>query len=421
MDTMDDKLGGAFKIIYELLQVNDLDVLLERALTEIRNIIGTDAGSIYLVEGRLLKFSCTQNRTLQKRLPFGKKLTYSRLGVPIGSKSIAGYVAKSGILTNIADAHNIGEGQPYSFDGSFDQQTGYHSQSVLTAPIMTSNGQIMGVIQLINAMDTNDKIKPFTPRDETVVQLFANNAAVAISHAQLMSSVILRMHRMVQWHDPTETVGHMNRLTAYAAEIYEAWARKKGVVSKEEQYNRDVLRMAAMFYNIGKIALPSHVLGRRETLSKEELELRKKHTIYGAQIFNDASSDFEKMAMDIALNHHEHWDGSGFPGYIDIATGMPLAGYARDDGTAFGKRGEEIPIAARIVALADTYDTLLYGFDELNREILPNDTTIRSALDAITSCSGTKFDPEVVEAFASSLETINSIVDDYNKAVTAGM
>lgn len=418
MDTM-DKFDGAFKIAYELLQIKDIDVLLERALTEVRNIVGADAGSIYLVEGQSLKFSCTQNRTLQKQLPFGKKLVYSRLTVRINNDSIAGYVAKVGILTNVTDAHSIEEHQPYSFDGTFDQQTGYHSQSILTVPIMTSEGQIIGVIQLINAMDANGKIRSFTTRDEAVVQMFANSAAVAISNAQLMRSVILRMHRMVQWHDPTETVSHVNRLTAYAAEIYEAWARKKGVVSREEQYNRDVLRMAAMFYNIGKIALPCHILAKKETLSKEELKLREQHTICGAQIFNDASSNFEKIARDIALNHHEHWDGSGYPGHVDIASGMPLAGYAREDGTAFGKRGEEIPIAARIVALADTYDTLLYGFDEFNREILPDATARKLALNAITSRSGAKFDPEVVEAFISSLEVINNIVDDHNKAVAA--
>ncbi len=374
-----------------------------------------DAGSIYLIEGQQLKFSYTQNNTLQKQLPFGKKLIYSRLAVQINNASVAGYVAKTGILINIPDVYNIENYQTYSFDGSFDRQTGYRSQSVLTVPIISSGGKIMGVIQLINAMDINGIVKLFTTKDETVVQLFANSAAVAIAHAQMVRSVILRMNKMVQWHDATETVAHVNRIAAYAAEIYETWARRKGIPQKEEQHNRDILRMAAMFYNIGKIALPDRVLRRREELSPEELKAREKHTFYGGQIFDDVYSDFEEMARDIALNHHEHWDGSGYPGHVDVNSGQPLVGYARQDGGAFGKRGEEIPLAARIVALADAYDTLLYKFDDHGREILPDATTRDEVLKIIVSASGTKFDPEVVMAFVNSLEIINSIVDDYNK------
>lgn len=392
------------KITHALLQIQDIDALLERISTEIRSTIGADASSIYLVEGTTLKFSHTQNNTLQKKLPFGKKLIYSTFSIPINNSSIAGYVANTGVLVNIPDAYSIDDIQPYSFDKHFDETTGYRTQSILTVPIKSSSGKVTGAIQLINAFDHDQRPRPFTATEETIVQFFADNAAIAIEHAQTVRSMIMRMNKMVELHDHTETAAHNNRVAAYAVEIYEVWARKKGIPAREIQYNKDVLRMAAMLYDIGKIAIPTSILKKPYTeRTPEELKIFQQHVIYGAMLFANSSSSFEEMAKMIALNHHERWDGSGYPGHIQIDDGRPLPGYQKADGSAYGKSGEAIPIYARIIALASTYDDLVH--DRTTTTI--NDEKL--AIDKILADSGKQFDPEVVAAFISCLEVINSI------------
>ncbi len=407
-----DKFDRIFRTTYELLQIKDIDLLLERTLTEVRSIVGADAGSIYLVEGQTLKFSYTQNNTLQRKLPFGKKLVYSRFTIHISNRSIAGYVANTGILINLPDAYNIEQHQTYSFDKKFDEATGYRTQSILAVPIKSSSGDVVGVIQLINATSANGAIRSFTSAEESIVQLFANSAAIAITHAKLVRSLVLRTIRMIQFHDPMETIGHASRVAAYSVEIYESWARKRGVQQREIEHNRDVLRMAAMFLNVGKIALPRELFVKKD-LSLEEQKLKEKHTVYGAHIFSGVYSNFEEMARVIALEHHERWDGTGYPGHVDISSGLPFPGYEAKDGRAIGKRGLEIQIYARIVALANTYDTLVYRIDDNGREIKPDKEAREKAVNVISSYSGTKFDPEVVMAFINALDVINSLLEDY--------
>lgn len=389
------------KITRELLQIHDIDMLLEHMLTEIRSFVSADAGSIYLVEGSKLKFSYTQNSTLQKKLPFGKKLIYSTFTMQINNSSIAGYVANTGVLTNISDAYRIDSFQPYSFDKHFDEISGYRTQSVLTVPIKNSLGKVVGVIQLINSIGTDQLIRPFTNTEESIVQLFADNAAIIIEHAKMTRSMIICMNKMVELHDPTAMVEHNSRVAAYAVEIYEAWAYKKGIPERQIQNNRDILRMAAMLYDVGKISVPSEILKKHyDELTLDERKTFEKYTVYGASLFPDAYSDFEEMARSIALNHHENWDGSGYPGHVQ-ENGLPQPGYTKIDGTAFGKAGDEIPIYARIVALAIFYDNLIHS-------PIKNDS-----VNIILAESGKKFDPDVVAAFISCLEVINSINERY--------
>lgn len=419
MVTDSTKFDRILSITHELLQIQDLDMLLERVLTEVRAIVGADAGSIYIVEGTALKFSYTQNSTFQKKLPFGKKLVYSTFSVEISNKSIAGYVAGTGMLVNIADAYRIDGKQPYSFDKHFDEATGYLTQSVLTVPIKTSLGKVTGVIQLINAVNPDNSIRTFTSTEESIAQLFADSAAIAIDHAQMTRAMITRMNKMLELHAPSETVQHANRVAAYSVEIYESWAHKKGIPERDILHNRDTLRMAAMFHDIGKISVPEDNLRKLwEEKTSEEQKIDHQHTIYGARLFTDIHSNFEEMARAIALEHHERWDGSGYPGHVKIDDCQPLAGYEKSEGVAFGKSGNEISIYGRIVALANTYDTLTYKFISDGKEAVQDQSIRNKAVEAILAGSGTQFDPDVVVAFVGCLDMINSISDRYSNVAS---
>jgi len=394
------------KISHELLQTHDLDVLLEQMLTELRATINCDAGSIYLIEGQTLKFSYTQNYTLQKKLPFGKKLIYSTFNVKIDNKSIVGYVVSNGLAVSIANVYHIDAYQPYSFDKHFDETTNYRTQSMLTVPIINSIEKPIGAIQLINAMNPDQSIRSFNTIDESTVKIFADNAAIAIEHAQMTRSMIMRINKMLELHDPKETTNHNNRIAAYAIEIYESWAHKKGIPEREINKKRDILRMAAMLHDIGKLLVPSEILQKKyNELTSDELVTLKKAPIYSMKFFPNNYSSFDDMAQIIALNYCENWDGSGFPGHVNTESSLPLPGYAKADGSAFGKTGEEIPIYARIVAVADAYDALVYE---------STDTAIaKMAINTIMAQSGKRFDPDVVSAFVNCLEIINSISARY--------
>lgn len=103
----------------ELTEVKDVDMLLERILRVARRLVSADAGSIYIKEDVKLKFSYTQNDSLQKKLLPGGKLIYSTFSIPINNQTISGYVANTGESVNIPEAYRLNAGLPYSFSQSY--------------------------------------------------------------------------------------------------------------------------------------------------------------------------------------------------------------------------------------------------------------------------------------------------------------
>ena len=407
METRKEKLQRIIQIGIEVAQIKDLDILLEKLLTEARVLVSADAGSIYIKEGDMLKFSYAQNETQRKKLPKGKKLIYTSYSMPITNKSIAGFVAMEGKVLNIPDAYKIPDHRPYSFDSSYDKLTGYETHSVLTVPLKNNRGDCIGVLQLINSFDEKKNIVPFTDEDELLIKPFAMYAAVAIERAQITRTTIMRMISMAELRDPKETGAHVNRVAAYAIEIFENWAHKKGISQEEIDKQRDAFRMAAMLHDVGKVAISDAILKKPGRFTDQEHDIIKRHTIEGARLFKGARSDFDEIAAEVALSHHERWDGKGYPGWIDIETGNPLPGYEGKDGKATKKEGEDIPIYGRIVALADVYDALS------SKRTYKDAWDEERVLNVIREENGKHFDPEVVNSFFDVLDVIRSITARY--------
>jgi putative two-component system response regulator len=129
---------------------------------------------------------------------------------------------------------------------------------------------------------------------------------------------------------------------------------------------------AAPLHDVGKVAIPDTILLKPGKLTPEEFEVMKSHTTIGGRILADSDFAVIQMGMQIALTHHERWDGSGYPA---------------------GLSGEEIPIAGRLLAVADAFDAMSHS--RPYKEALP----VPDAVNAIRSGSGTQFDPEIVAAF----------------------
>lgn len=407
MLTEKKKLDVLARLGVDLSQIHDLDILMERILTEARRFVNADAGSIYIRDKDMLQFTYTQNDTLQKRLSNGEKLIYSTFSIPVNEKSIAGYVAAFGQPLNLPDVYKIDSDKPYRFKKEIDEDSHYTTHSALTIPLINFNDDILGVLQIINAQNEQSRTIAFSDKDEKMMLHFASIAAVALERAQMTRAILLRMIRMAEMRDPKETGAHVNRVGGYALEIYEKWANKRNFSRKEIDKNRDIFRMAAMLHDVGKIAISDLILKKPGRFSPEEYEIMKKHTVLGAQLFQDRQSDFDDAAAQVALNHHERWDGDGYPGHVDIVTGDSLKGFKQSDGSASGKRGEEIPIYGRIVALADVYDALS------SARVYKEAWDEAEVLSKIEENSGRHFDPELVEIFFDSLDLFRSIQKRY--------
>jgi HD-GYP domain-containing protein (c-di-GMP phosphodiesterase class II) len=402
-----DKVDLIAQISLDINQVKDLTVLLERILTHLRKFFNADAGSIYLKTAEVLEFSYTQNDTLQKRLAPGEKLIYNTFTIPINNNSIAGYVATNHQPVNIPDAYQMSGSEPYAHDSGFDTISNYRTSSVLAVPMINQQGQVLGVIQMINAKDDEGNIFPFSSTDESLMVHFGTSAALAVERAQLTRNIIMRMINMAELRDPKETGAHVNRVASYSVELYEAWAARNEVEPKDIEHQKDILRMSAMLHDVGKVAISDTILKKPGRLTSTEFEVMKQHTWFGARLFRDAHSEFEEMAAEVALTHHERWDGTGYPGHVDPIDGMPISDRKGPAGAPLPKKGEEIPICGRIVAVADVYDALC------SRRCYKAPWTEDRVLEQIHQDSGTHFDPEIVDGFFSRLDVIKSIATRY--------
>jgi diguanylate cyclase (GGDEF)-like protein/putative nucleotidyltransferase with HDIG domain len=182
-------------------------------------------------------------------------------------------------------------------------------------------------------------------------------------HAEEMASLHMRtieaLALAIEAKDHT-THDHLQRVQVYAVEL--------GKEIRLSETQLEALRAAAVLHDIGKLAVPEHIISKPGRLSREEFEKMKIHPIVGAEILERVR--FPYPVTPIVRSHHERWDGSGYPD---------------------GLKGEQIPIGARILAVVDCLDAL--ASDRQYRRALPLD----EAMDKVASESGTSFDPQLVE------------------------
>jgi len=210
------------------------------------------------------------------------------------------------------------------------------------------------------------------------------------------------MVKMAELRDPTETGAHVQRVGAYSAEIYQQWAIRNDVERQEKNRQKDLIRLAAMLHDVGKVGIPDQILKKPGKLTDSEFAVMKWHTVYGGRLFMNQTSHLDKMSLQIVLNHHEKWNGTGYPGKIsdmmssDTRMGVP-------------KQKTEIPLSARIVALADVFDALV------SRRAYKDAWSEQNALDVIKADSGSHFDPELVDIFFQIFPVIMAIRNKYKE------
>ncbi|MFP3959997.1 MAG: GAF and HD-GYP domain-containing protein [Spirochaetaceae bacterium] len=382
--------------IKRIHKISDLHLLLETVLHEARQFVGADAGTLYLRQNDRLYFNYIENDTLFPEGRAPDKHVYSENSIPVDKSSLAGYCAATGEPLLIDDVYDIRSDVSYSFNPTYDRKTSYKTQSILVVPLERSDRETVGVLQLINKKGDNGRIVPFSTDDRVFISYFAQHAAEATEKADLGRQMIMRMVEMAEVRDPHESMQHARRVGDYSLELYDAWARRHGVPLNQRMLKKDMFRTAAVLHDVGKAALTDRILQKKGELNHEERLEMYKHTVYGARLFRNKESGWDRIAFEVALNHHERWDGSGYPGYIkDIYA--PVREFGR------GKRGREIPLSARIVAVADVYDALIS--EREYKEAWDQ----KAAQMYIRKNAGRLFDPEIVECFLDLGDVLDAI------------
>jgi len=192
-----------------------------------------------------------------------------------------------------------------------------------------------------------------------------------LQHAK--EGMLHRLARVIEYRD-NETGEHTERMSAYCAVI----ARRLGW----EQHDVDAFQLAATMHDVGKVAVPDAVLLKPGPLTPEERAVMERHTLVGFEMLSGSPSDLIQRAATIALTHHERVDGTGYPS---------------------GLAGDDIPLAGRIVAVADVFDALTS--DRVYRSAMP----VEKALRIIAEGRGEQFDADVLDAFEAGLEEILAI------------
>lgn len=396
------KLQKILELEQILIKIQDTDVLLERLLTEAREIVHADAGSIYVCEGEKLRIKFAQNDTQKKMLKPGEKLPFVYFSFPIDKKSISGYTVLTSQLINLPDAYIMPEGSPYSFNKQSDLSTGYRTKSLLTLPLKTADGRVLGVLQMINALDEKGNIIAFDKDAELFLIHFASVAVQALERTYLTRAMVMRMIKMAELRDPKETGMHILRVSNYAVEIYDRWATEHNIPSLEQEKYRDELKIAAMLHDVGKVGISDLILKKDSSFTDEEFLIMKKHTFIGAMLFDDEKSSLDQICRQVAMHHHERWDGKGYPGVVDLNSGVDFLDSTRDF-CMNGLSGEEIPLSARIVSIADVFDALS------SKRSYKKAWCESDVLEEMMCQSGKQFDPALISVFFKVIDRLRAI------------
>jgi len=258
--------------------------------------------------------------------------------------------------------------------------------------LLTSHSDTDSVLLGLDAGADDYLSKPFR-QEELRLRLEGGRRLLTLEGRDMM---IFSLAKLAESRDQ-DTGTHLERIREYskvlATELM-SWPKFENQVDAQFV---ELIYMTSPLHDVGKVGIPDSVLLKPGKLTPEEFEVMKRHTLIGGETLSASAkahpeASFLKMALDITLMHHERWDGTGYP---------------------FQLKGEDIPLSARIVAIADVYDALT------TKRVYKDAFTHESAAEIIYKSRGTHFDPDLVEAFSRVEEQMRRIrfeLDDELKA-----
>lgn len=208
----------------------------------------------------------------------------------------------------------------------------------------------------------------------------------------LEQNTIIMLANVIESRDGV-TGQHVKKTSAYVDFLIQKMKEKNVYCDKITPTFSDAILRAAPLHDVGKIAISDSILQKKGSLSPEEFELMKKHTIFGGKLIKENMSDvvdkqFVDIAINIAVSHHEHWDGSGYPNKLC---------------------GEKIPLCARIVTIADVFDAMT------SKRSYKEQFSIEDTIKIMEKDKGKIFDPVLLEAFTSDIEGLSKICKSFTE------
>ncbi len=357
IDEIIQKIKKENKTLRTLLKVSqslstslEIEEVLYKAMEHVERICKAEASSIWEID--------QEKKELFFRIIRGEnvgKIRQMRLKIGDG---IAGYVAKSKKPLMVNDVRK----SPY-WEEAFDVESSFQSRSILAVPLIIGR-KILGVVELLNKKDG----KGFTQRDKESLLALSGPIAIALDNARLYEErkelfiqTSFALAIAIEKRDPY-TGGHTKRVLDYSLQI----GKFLGLRGKE----LEGLKISAILHDIGKIGIPDSILAKPTALTEREFKKIQEHPVIGAEILKGING-MDRIVKAIK-HHHERWDGKGYPENL---------------------KGEEIPLWARIIAVADTFDALTTSRPYRNR------INEREALEEIERNIEKQFCPDCGKAF----------------------
>ncbi len=255
--------------------------------------------------------------------------------------------------------------------------------------LVTARDGLDNVVEGLNAGADDFITKPFEPT-ELCVRVRAGERVLSLDSRDL---TIFSLAKLAESRDP-ETGAHLERMREYCRAIAQDLLRQGKFPEEIDGEYVQTIYLTSPLHDIGKVGIPDFVLLKPGRLTDREFDIMKKHAIIGAETLTAAvrehpEAKFLQMARQIALSHHERYDGSGYP---------------------FGLAREEIPLSGRIVALADVYDALT------TKRVYKAAFTHDVARSIILDGKGVHFDPDIVDSFVDIEEEFIAVLRQYADA-----
>lgn len=333
----------------------DIDELLDLVLNKAEEVMEAEASSVFRIDEKTNELYFITARGAK-----GKEAKEIR--VPIG-KGIVGWVAQHGKSLLVPDVRK----DPRWFKG-VDKKTKWVTRSIMAVPLITK-GKTIGVAEVLNKRGR----KQFNKDDLELFEALGNQIAIAIENAslykeldELFLSSIRSIVEAVDAKDPY-TKGHSSRVVEYSLMV-------GGALNMGKDDLKD-LEVSAILHDVGKIGVPDKILGKPGKLTFEEYAYMKRHPELGAAII-EPIAELRRVSPNI-LYHHERYDGAGYPK---------------------GLKGENIPLFARIICVADSFDAITTDRPYRKKR------SSKKACEELERCSGTQFDPQLVEVFVQQFE-----------------
>ena len=353
------ELTVLYRIGRDMSSTLKLDVVLEIIVDRMSKILDSEICSILLLDPKAKELSIRCARGLDEKIIHNTKM---KMG-----ESISGWVVehKEAVLVEDIEAD-------YRFAKKNEEK--YYTHSLISVPLVVKD-EVIGVININNKRSK----APFTKDDLRFAKGAAAEAAIAVENAQLYTtledSYIRTVVALTSAIDAKDhyTKSHSEHVCKYAVAV----ANELGIA----QVGMADLKNACHLHDLGKIGIPDYILTKPGKLTPEEWEEMKLHSLKSAEILRPLI--FLDGVIEIVEQHHERYDGKGYPG---------------------GIKGEQISLGARIMAVADSFDAMVT--DRPYRKAL----TKKEAIAELKNCSGTQFDPKVVEVFLKVIENNPAIL-----------